>query len=482
MNICFIIPPSIEREKIPERIYGCTFSYYRQPELPMLYIAALLLWEGHEVLFRDFTVTNSWEDFYVFVKNSDCDAYIFHTVLLAESTDKKAGDFIIKNTRSKVIYFGPHPTLEPGSFLWDERCCVARGEAEFVIRDLLRGFETGNFENVKGISYLKDGQIVENQSYGIITVLDALPFPARHLLPRGCDYFNPKLEERPVTLMLTSRGCSFRCYYCVPNSISWARELEWKRFNKGQKPPVSLRSPVAIADEFTTLKAAGYKAVSVVDDMFLFGGKQRILEICTRLESVGLPFGALSRCEFVIDEEIVSALARAGCRYIDIGIESLDKNVLDDIKKDLDVRKVRSAIEMLNKYGIEPKANIMFGSSPMETKKSIEHTVKEISRSPIKYCMFLIATPFPGTEFEKRARQEGWVLEPDIDDLEHNLSPTDKSLISYPHLSNKDLEEAVKRANRIFYLKIGRIWFQLKKIKSLKMMKDLFSTGLKVIK
>lgn len=482
MNICIVIPPSNEGDKIPERVYGCTFSYYRQPELPMLYIAALLLQEGHNVLFKDFTISNSWEDFYCFVKSADCDVYIFHTVLLAESSDKKAGDFIIKNTKSKVVYFGPHPTLKPASFLWNERCYVARGEAEFVIRDLLCGLETGSFENVKGMTYLKDSHIIENQSYGVIDDLDSLPFPARQLLTGGSDYFNPKLKERPVTLMLTSRGCRFRCYYCVPNSISWARELEWRRFNNGKKPPVSLRSPGNIAEEFMAVKAAGYKAVSVVDDMFLFGGKQRILEICTGIEPIGIPFGALSRCEFLLDEEVVSALARAGCRYMDLGIESLDEHVLDDIKKDQDVNKVRSAIEMLNKYGIEPKANIMFGSSPVETEESIEYTVKEISQYPINYCMFLIATPFPGTEFEKRAREEGWVLEPDIDDLEHNLSPTDKSLISYPHLSKKNLEEAVRKANRRFYVTPRRIWFQLKKIKSFKTMKDLISTAWKVVK
>jgi radical SAM superfamily enzyme YgiQ (UPF0313 family) len=178
----------------------------------------------------------------------------------------------------------------------------------------------------------------------------------------------------------------------------------------------------------------------------------------------------------------VSALARAGCRYIDLGIESLDQNVLNDINKDLDVAKVRRAIEILNKYGIEPKANIMFGASPLETKETIHSTVRTISEYPVNYCMFLIATPFPGTEFEKKARQGGWAVEPQIEDLENNLSPTDKSLVEYPHLRKVDLETAVRRANRRFYLNPRRIWFQLKQVRSLKALKDLILTGWKVIK
>ena len=482
MKICLLIPPTKQKDKQPERVYGCTFSVYKQPEIPILYVAALLEQAGHAVALNDFTGNNSWEEYTQFLRSADHDVYVFHTVLLAESVDLQAARLIIEQTPAKIIFFGPHPTLKPSHFLFDNRCYVARGEAEYIIGDLLQGFLAGSVEGVKGISYLKKGEMIENETFGVIDNLDTLPFPARNLLTDSNEYFNPKLSERPVTLVLTSRGCSFRCYYCVPNAISWARELEWKRFHDGSKPPVKLRSSINIVGEFKAIKSAGYKGVSIIDDMFLFGGKKRILEICDGLEKVGLPFGGLSRCEFVLDDDIVSALARAGCKYVDLGIESLDQNVLNDIRKDLDIVKVRRAIDMLNKYGIEPKANIMFGASPLETKNTIQSTVNTISSYPINYCMFLIATPFPGTEFDRKAREGGWALEPDINDLESNLSPTDKSLIAYPHLRKEELENAVKKANRQFYLSPRRIWFQLRKINSWKALKDLFRTGWKVIK
>lgn len=482
MRIGLLVPPALSQDKIPERVYGCTFTYYKQPQLPLLYVAAILEQEGHEITLKDFTIDNSWEEYSRYIQTASHDIYIFHTVLLAERVDLHAAEYILKRTTAKIIFFGPHPTLKPENFLLNERCYVARGEAEFIIRDLISAFHEGTVGVVKGISYLKEGTMVETETYGVIDDLDILPFPSRHLLPDTQEYFNPKLKDRPVSLILTSRGCSFRCYYCVPNAVSWARELEWKRFHNGNKPPVKMRSPHNIAEEFKAIKSAGYKAVSIIDDMFLFGGKQRILDICRGLEPVGLPFGGLSRCEFVLDDEIVSALARSGCQYIDLGIESLDQNVLNDIKKDLDVSKVRQAIDLLNKYGIEPKANIMFGASPLETKDTIQSTIQTISSYPLNYCMFLIATPFPGTEFDKKVRQCGWAVEPDINDLENNLSPTDKSLVAYPHLGKRGLESAVKKANRLFYLNPRRIWFQLKKISSWKALKDLIITGWKVIR
>ena len=291
MKICLMIPPARDNERVPERVYGCTFTYYSQPELPMLYVASILEGEGHSVEFKDFTANNSWDEFTDFVKGSACELYIFHTVLLAESIDKDAAKFILENTQARVIFYGPHPTLEPRGFLINERVFIARGEAEFIIRDLLRAFDSGeggHIEEIKGVSYLKNSEMVETESYGVIEDLDTIPFPSRHLIDeRKEEFFNPKLPERPVTLLLSSRGCSFKCNYCVPNAISWARELEWRRFHDNKKPPVKYRSPAAIVEEFKAAKREGYKAVSVVDDLFLFGGKQRILDICRGLKGVG---------------------------------------------------------------------------------------------------------------------------------------------------------------------------------------------------
>ena len=483
MKICFIIPPAKSSDRVPERAYGCTFTYYIQQPLPMLYVAALLEKEGYVVELKDFTDNNLWSEFRRFVDDADFDLYIFHTVLLAESIDIKAARYILDNTSARVIFFGPHPTLKAGNFLLNERCYVARGEVEFIIRDLVRQLGTGRFSDVKGITYLENGKVVQNETYGIIENLDSLPFQARDLIEkRKKEYFNPKLIKRPVALVLTSRGCSFRCYYCVPNAISWARELEWKRFHNGKKPPVRLRSPKNIIDEFIEIKKMGYRAVSVIDDLFLFGGKKRIIQICEGLKSIGIPFGILARCDLIANEAVVSALREAGCQYIDLGIESFDQKVLDDIKKDLNVSEIRRAIDLLNKYGIEPKANIMFGASPVETKQSMKNTIKKVSRLPINYCMFSIATPFPGTEFYVKAFEEGWVVEPEINDLEENLSPTEKSLVTYPNLSKKELEKAIVIANRRFYLAPKRVLYQLKKVRSLRALKDLILTGWRVIR
>lgn len=484
MNICFIIPPAKKAVRVPERVYGRTFTHYKEAPLPMLYAASVLEAEGHNVTLKDFTDKNSFAEFREYLKTARNGIYILHTVLLAETIDKMAAKEILASTYASIIFFGPHPTLKPKDFLIDKRVYVARGEAEFIIRDIVHAINRNRIvDDIKGISYLKMGEMVETETRGVVEDLDAFPPPMRCLIDDNKDsYFNPKLKERPVALILTSRGCSFKCHYCVPNAISWARELEWKRFNDGKKPPVVLRSPESIAEEFEDVKRLGYKAVSVIDDLFLFGGKERIMEICRRLKDVGLPFGILARCDMILDEEMVSALKDAGCEYVDLGVESMDQDILDDIKKGMDVNTVERAIELLNKYHIEPRPSIMFGSLPLETRESVVKTIEKVSELPVNYCIFGIATPFPGTEFDKLVRENNWAVTPEIDDLEKNLSHTEKAFVNYPKLSKKDLERAIKKANRKFYLTPARILFQLKKISSLKGLKDFIVMWWRVIK
>lgn len=485
MKICFVIPPSKRRNKIPERVYGCAYSIYPQPDLPILCCAAALEQDGHNVVVRDFpNENNSWDFFESFVAREHFDAYIFHTVLLSENQDIFTAEVIRKYySNIPIIFFGPQPTLTPERFLIDEKYYVVRGEAERVLSNLIKDLENRTGLDLKGISFLKNNKVIHRDTFGIIEDLNGLPFPARHHIDSlKHKYYNPKLKNRPVTLLLASRGCTYRCYFCVPNSISWAREIEWRRYHNNRKPPVRMRSAQNVIEEFVNIKRQGYKAVSIIDDIFLWGGKQRVMKICEGIADLGLEFGILARADQINDKDIIRSLADAGCCYVDLGIESLDKRMLEYIHKDLDPWTIKGSIELLNEYGIDPKLNIMFGVSPYETKKSILQTIEEICKLPVQYVMFSIATPFPGTEFYKVAKGEGWLVDSRFINLQENLDPAKKALISYPDLSCRDLEMLTRKANRLFYLRPKKILRQLGEIRSLRDIVNLIWSGLRVLK
>jgi radical SAM superfamily enzyme YgiQ (UPF0313 family) len=489
MKICLIIPPASGEFKVPERIYGCSYNIYPQPDLPLLYVAAALEQKGHKVIYKDFvSEEKKWEDMVQFLAKNRFDAFVFHTVLLSQKVDLQTSKLIRKaNKKTPIVFFGPQPTHFPEPFVFDENAYIIRGEPEESVQQLFdalgRKKNPPRLADVRGLTYLKAGKLKANQSFGIITDINNIPFPARHLIGHvKHKFFNPKLGKRPMTVMLTSRGCPYRCYFCVPNSLSWARELEWKKDHKGHKPPTGIRSAENIIAEFKEIKKLGYKSISIIDDMFLVGGKQRILNICKGITPLRIEFGILARADHAYDLEILKALKKAGCQYIDLGIESFNEKILKYIKKDLDPKIIPKAIRNIRKAGIEPKINIMFGTCPLDSEEEIKKTIKKACELPVDYAMFSITTPFPGTEIEKVALEKGWVVKSKYKKMLKELDPSKSALLSYPHLSNKDLERLTKMANRRFYLRPKRILRQLGRIKSLKDLLDTIKGGYQLVK
>jgi len=364
----------------------------------------------------------------------------------------------------KFILHGPEPTRVPEQYLSRGKGQGARGKATSNVL-VFRGEIEDNLVNyfnsgaLNGVSLLEDGEIVHYPSSSESVDLNLLPSPVRNhktLRPYIESYFNPKFSKRPYTVMMASRGCSFNCLFCVPNSISFARELEYRRVF-GKKPMPAIASSQRVVREFRRLKEQGFNSVMVVDDQFLWGRK-RTLEICAGIRDLGLEWGCLSRADFLADEEIVQALAEAGCVSIDIGVESLNQRILDDIRKNLRVEVVYEAVRLLKEHGISPKLNIMLGTSPKETVGEIKATVGKLKTMGVENVMFSIATPFKGTEFYKLRKEEGFLID-DSDEID----PFRKSVISYPSLSKRELERLQRYAYRSFYVRPEIVCDRLRK-------------------
>lgn len=437
MKITFLSIDKINGKNV-ERIYGCSFSVYPTENLAISYASSILKNAGHKVAF--FSVFELAKD-----RIPSADIYIIHSVYQTAIFDLK----LIKKIRKRVYVFGPMPTMNPEKYLLLENIFILRGEIEEILLSAI-----ANPTKTKSVSFLKNGKIKNNPSAGPIKNLDLIPFPDRGLFKQN--YFNPKLFYKKNVYIMTSRGCAYSCYFCVPNSISWARELEWKRNKKG-KPPVTVRSVKNIVDEILELYDMGFREFSFTDDQFIVG-ERRILQLLSEIKKLKINFGILARCDKLLNPKIVRALAAAGCCYVDLGIESFDQNILDDIGKQLKKENIYKSIKLLNRNNIEPKLNIMFGTSKLENEKIIKNSINETLKLPVNYCMYSIATPFEGTEFYKFAKKNSLIISDYHDPL--------KSSISYPQLSSQRLQKLIRQAYLKFYLRPRIIYSQVKKIKS----------------
>jgi radical SAM superfamily enzyme YgiQ (UPF0313 family) len=464
MKATFLTPPPLDGKLAAERIFGCNYGIYPTPNIFILTLAAILKECNFNVKVVDFVT--GWlvgADFVNYLKEDDSNVYIFYTVFLSKKTDLLAREIIRKQRHgAKFIFLSTEPTAAPEDFVADDSV-VIRGEPEDTIRELAPKMVLNeSLSDVLGISYKKESKVINNLPRPIIENLDRLPFPDRSLID-AAEYYNPKLSRLPCTALVASRGCSYRCYYCVPNSLDFAREIEFKGHSKGNaKPPVRVRSANSILEEVKGIKAQGYKSFFILDDQFPWD-EQRTLDIMNGLKGLDMEWCCLARANHLLNENVVKAMAEAGCAFIAIGVESFNQEILDYIRKDIKVEMIYKAVSNLKKYGIEPELNILIGSCALETKQTIKHTLQEAIKLDVDYVLISVCTPFPYTEFNKIAKDAGWMIEPEY----RAIDPIKQSFISYPHLTKNDLERIIKNAYIQFYYRPKYIWKRLRKINGL---------------
>lgn len=473
MKISVITPPPINGVKPAERTAGCTRVVYAMPNIYELTVAALLEQEGYEVVCTDFVLRNeSLADLDNYLSTDVSDCYCFWSVNLSMEADLYALQQIRKyHPTAKVLFMGPAPTYYTTNFLTDENIFVLRGEPELTAKELVSCFVSStDYKNIKGISYLSEGRIVHNPTRDLLKNLDELPFPARHFIEQY-HFSNPKLKESPYTTVVTSRNCPFRCIYCVPSSLTFAREIEYKK-DKNKKPPISYRSIENIAQELELLHNQGYKSIGFMDDNFIVTSK-RLQEIGKVLKQYNFSWGCQARAD-AINDNIAQILSDTGCQYVDLGVESFNDDILKYIKKEITSAQIFAAIESLKRYKVPVKLNILIGTSPLETVASIKETVRTAKKLKVSQVMFNIVAPFPGTEFYDIAKKNNWIVGGDY-------VPTDvqrNSILNFPNLSAKQMESLLFWNNINFFLRPSLIWFHLSRFNSLKE----FKIALKALK
>ncbi len=461
MKLTFLVPPSFDGRKPAERTAGCTRVVYLAPNIYELTVMAVLENAGYDVRYRNFIykeeTTEAFEDF---IANDESDVYFFWTVNLSIDNDLLAVDIIRRrHPRVNIVFLGPGPTYFTSKCLRSASDIVVRGEPEQTVCELMEAFSTGSdLGSVAGISYLDDGRMVATAPRPLMKNLDSLPFPARHFIA-DMTFRNPKLKTGPYTTAVTSRNCPFHCIYCVPSSLTFAREIEHRRLT-GHKPPISFRSPESVDREMAELAAAGYRAVGFMDDNFIWN-EERTRAICDIMKRHDLVWGCEARVD-AITEPIAEILGSSGCRYIDLGVESFDDRILAYIKKGITSADIYRAIALLKKYKVPVKLNVLIGSCPLETKDTLRHTLREAKRLDVDQVMFNIVSPFPGTEFYTMAKENGWLATPDY-------VPTDvqrESILNFPELSARDMERILYRNNISFFFSPRLIWRQMKRFRS----------------
>jgi radical SAM superfamily enzyme YgiQ (UPF0313 family) len=378
----------------------------RQP-LELAYMASLLRGE-HEVKLLDANALNlDLEQTVAEIKNFQPDILILTSTPLdrwevpSHSHIKLLINNLIKTINvldiPHVILTGAHGTIMPEKMLKETKVdFVVRGEPEMVVKNLVEKISTGgkDYSEIRGISYLKDGEIKNNADAERIKNLDDLPMPAYDLLPMEKYRYTFSDIPEPFSLMLTSRGCPFNCTYCL--------KVMLPNFYITRSSESVVREMKYLTEKF------GVKGIYFQDWEFLID-KKRTAEICDLIlkENLEIKWGCNARAPDV-NEEIVKKMKDAGCVRINLGFETGSQKILDLAQKKVKVEEMKRAFEILKKYEINVGIYSIL-NLPGETRQTIAETENFLAENDLKtMCAPNLPIPYLGTPlYEMLKKQEG---------------------------------------------------------------------------
>jgi len=338
---------------------------------------------------------------------------------------------------AKIALGGVHATLFPEETLAGGSVDFAvLGEADFTLNDLI---DARSPADVPGLAVSSGGAAARTGPRALIGNLDDLPPPAWDLFDRN-RYRMSRLTERrrPGGFLETSRGCPFNCIYC--NKSTFGRKFRAK-------------SPPRVLEEIDTMiRVHGFRELHIVDDGFSTD-PDRAKEICRLVINSGLkfPFNLFNgiRADRV-DEELIVLLKRAGCYQVAFGVESGSDRILESVSKGLARDKVRRAVALCGKHGVETFGFFMIGL-PEDTRETVLETIRFAVELDMTISKFDIAVPLPGTAMFETLDSRGLVKSKDW--RRYIFHRTDEPLFDHPNLSWNEIADLYRLAYRRVYLR-----------------------------
>ena len=343
-----------------------------------------------------------------------------------------------------TVVGGPHVSAVPEATLraFPQFDYGVTGEGEIAFFDLLDALAAGTaHDGLDGVvSRTAGGMVRASCRAPYIDDLDGLPFPAWDLLGGAFPHrFGPSIfnyRRTPVATLVTSRGCPFSCTFC-DRSTSGA---------KGRYHSVEY-----VMEMCRALAATGVRHVVFYDDLFTVK-KRRVVALCEAMIRARLPFTwSCNSHPNLLDLATLDLMKRAGCWQIAYGIESGSQRVLDAVKREVRLPRLRETLRMTRAAGMRAKGYLMLGH-PTEDLTSLEETLAFMGEVDLDIAQVTKFTPYPGTPVYPTIRQYGAFTE----DWERMNA---MNFLFIPHgLSEDVLEDYFRRCYHAFYTRPRVLW------------------------
>jgi anaerobic magnesium-protoporphyrin IX monomethyl ester cyclase len=398
MNILLIDPPYNYAE-----IGGAKQSFRnvlnRIPALGLAYLAAVAQQKGHQVKIIDCTFKDEYDHL-----NANAKLFGPDIIGITATTPSFRNAALVAVALRKVfpqavfICGGAHPTVCAQDCLNEDLFdFLVLGEGEETFLELINYIQDKQqyvLENIRGIAFKRGAEIMITAAREKIKDLDALPFPARHLLRHLSDYHPTPASYRklPVAVMMTSRGCPSRCVFCD-------RSVFGDKFRSR-----SVENVMAEVEEVTRKHKA--REVRFFDDTFTQDA-DFVEEICAAMRKLRprVPWTCLTKVS-AVNFEMLKLMRGSGCWQVLFGLESGDDYILSKLGKDNTVAQNKRVVLWAKQAGLSVRADFLVGS-PWETKASFKKTLDFANSLPLDFAHFNKFVPLPGSDIYKNLVAQG---------------------------------------------------------------------------
>lgn len=344
----------------------------------------------------------------------DCDIYDFSTTLLSdeeliEKYDLLSYDVIgvssfstifdktvnllslLKKNDNVIVVGGHHISLAPQVVMMDfpfiDYGIIGYAENSFVcFLDMLKKQKVEDFP---GLCRRDNSQVIVNPPDYLNYDLHNIPIIDRNNII--IDYDSKLCVNDDFFISIsTSRGCPYKCTYCIncKNDYWLCREID--DIKKEIKELKNIRS---------------FKHIFITDCNFLVNPK-RALEILKVIHQI-LPKATVNfqtRSDQIVKYiDIIKEMKFYGCRSINVGIESNSRDVLKRYKKMTTPEINQKAISLLRETAIQPIAYIIMFEA-MEKLEDIRNNfdfIKEnnLDTESLVSNLYSCLRPFYGTDY-----------------------------------------------------------------------------------
>jgi len=293
-----------------------------------------------------------------------------------------------------IVMGGAHATMAPEPILRHGSVdAVVLGEGETTFRELIAAIGRRDLQSahsLTGTAWLIDDALRHNGYSEPAHDLDALPFPAYHLLPME-KYIQQRranfavVMRRPVAHMITTRGCPYNCIFCSTTKC-------YKVFRK--------RSPENVLAEMELLiRDYGVREFHFHDDSFA-SDPAHVRGLCQAIidRELSVRWQTSQGINSVrLDDGLLKLMQRSGMYRVGFPIESGSPDVLRTIRKPVRLDHVTHLIRKCNELGIYCFGCFMIGF-PEETREQLQETLDFIMHSGLDYVKLSITQPLAGSE------------------------------------------------------------------------------------